>query len=365
MRLLPALVLALLGACADVEEALPPLEVAASLDQVVGEGNEGDSTFGDVRGIAVDQSGRLYAVDGQAAAVRVFDDRGAFVRSLGRRGDGPGEFEVPQGVDVIGRRVFVYDGDGSRVAVFDTAGSLMMSTRIPVTSYGYLWRGGAVDSSRIADEQLVRADTMFRTVLRILDLADGSADTLPLPSCGYERPAMYQFPMGVAAVPFAAGGSSWIDVDGEATWCGHTGRAVVYRIAFGDSLPSDSLVSHAVPGAVSDSEFEAEVERLERFAQGAGGGTIDPSRIPRIKPVLHRVDRDPDGRMWMRVADSAGAAFHVFRPDGGVIARVRLPQTPSAHHPAAFDGDRVYLVGEDDAGAPVVRRYVVDLPDSP
>ena len=351
------------GACAGPDGGVRSSpEVVATLDFVIGEGDEGDSTFGDVRGIDVDGQGRLYATDGLDGTVRVFDSTGAFLRLLGRRGEGPGEFDVPQGVDVLGSRVFVYDGDGARVAVWDTAGHLQSSQRIPVTSYGYFWEGGAVDSARVADEQLVRVDTTFHAVVRILDLTDGSADTIPLPDCGYGRVPMFRFPMGVAAVPFAGGGATWIDVGGRSIWCAHTSRAAAFRIAFGDTLPTDSLVSDAIPAAVSDSERTAAVARMEQFARDVGGGEIDVELIPSVKPVLQRVDRDPEGRIWMRLADSAGAAMDVFDSAGRILARVWLPEAPSTHHPAAFHGRHVYLVGEDRTGIPLVRRYTVDLP---
>ena len=46
--------------------------------------------FGRVNSIAVDDSGTLYVLDSQADEIRAFGSDGTFLRTLGRRGEGPG-----------------------------------------------------------------------------------------------------------------------------------------------------------------------------------------------------------------------------------------------------------------------------------
>lgn len=61
---------------------------------------------------AFDRADNLYVLDRGNQRVLVFDRAGRFVRQLGKRGGGPGEFEVPVGLTVL--------GDGS-LAVLDLA----------------------------------------------------------------------------------------------------------------------------------------------------------------------------------------------------------------------------------------------------
>ena len=58
--------------------------------------------FFQVRDFARLSSDRLLVVDGGSRAMRVYDARGRFVRSLGRRGEGPGEFRIFPMVDILG-----------------------------------------------------------------------------------------------------------------------------------------------------------------------------------------------------------------------------------------------------------------------
>ena len=354
---------AMLVSCSGEEQrAAGPVEVAAQLELVLGE--TGDSViFGDARDVAVDAGGRIYVTDGQAASVRVFDTTGVLIRSLGRLGDGPGEFDVPQGVEFgPDGNAYVYDGDGARINVFDTSGAVVLSRRIPVSSYGFVWRGGIDSSGRIVDQQAFRRDTTLVWVIRVMNVDAAVIDTFDLPPCRFEPEPHYEFPRGSAQVPFAAGAAAWIDVATNSVWCAHSGRPAAYRYAFGDTTASDSLVSWATPARVTPEERAEQVDRLERFAKEAGGTGIDATLIPDVKEVLLGLKRDPDGRVWMTINDSAGAAAHVFATNGEWIARVRFPEAASAFASLAWHDHHVYAAGEDSDGAPVVRRYLVELP---
>ena len=53
------------------------------------------AAFGSTRSVVVDDAGAIYVLDEQAADVKVFDAAGKHVRTIGRKGQGPGELEFP------------------------------------------------------------------------------------------------------------------------------------------------------------------------------------------------------------------------------------------------------------------------------
>ena len=81
--------------------------------------------FGRIQDVAFDRAGNLYLLDFDALTVVVVDNEGGFVRTIGRAGDGPGEFDFPRWLTVLedGRivvsdvprhRAFqIYNSDGS------------------------------------------------------------------------------------------------------------------------------------------------------------------------------------------------------------------------------------------------------------
>ena len=57
-------------------------------------GSEKDEVlFGYVRDVAVDSKGIVYAADFQHSSVYAFSSAGALVSEIGRKGEGPGEFD--------------------------------------------------------------------------------------------------------------------------------------------------------------------------------------------------------------------------------------------------------------------------------
>lgn len=58
----------------------------------VGEGDDEEVFFGMINGVAVDAKGNTYLLDTQMNEVMVFSPGGEYLRSIGREGEGPGEF---------------------------------------------------------------------------------------------------------------------------------------------------------------------------------------------------------------------------------------------------------------------------------
>lgn len=78
--------------------------------------------------LAPGRSSTLWVADLQRGAVHQFSPRGELLQSLGRRGDGPGEFRRPSAVavDATGR-VFVADERRHDVQAFDDAGRALFA----------------------------------------------------------------------------------------------------------------------------------------------------------------------------------------------------------------------------------------------
>jgi hypothetical protein len=72
----------------------------------------GPSLFANIGGVRQDARGRIWVADGQSAEIRIFERDGTHARTVGRRGEGPGEF---MRVRLLGR----FAGDS--IAVWDDA----------------------------------------------------------------------------------------------------------------------------------------------------------------------------------------------------------------------------------------------------
>jgi len=57
--------------------------------------------FGVISDIVADEENNFYVVDAQLSEVRVFDQSGAYVNTIGREGEGPGEFRMPVDLNIM------------------------------------------------------------------------------------------------------------------------------------------------------------------------------------------------------------------------------------------------------------------------
>ena len=91
------------------------LEEVLSIGSMFGE----HDAFGNVTGVAVDNRGRIVVADDLGHHFKVFEPSGAYLATVGRRGEGPGEFSGPWTVAVgPADSVFVYDFRRSLISVF-------------------------------------------------------------------------------------------------------------------------------------------------------------------------------------------------------------------------------------------------------
>lgn len=88
--------------------------------------------------MAIGPAGEIYATDAGNAELRVYDAEGGFLRKYGRRGSGPGEFEFPSGLWLLGDTIAVYDGRLYRMTLLDADGEVLDTWRAGGTQSGQL-----------------------------------------------------------------------------------------------------------------------------------------------------------------------------------------------------------------------------------
>ncbi|HSH46291.1 MAG TPA: 6-bladed beta-propeller, partial [Longimicrobiales bacterium] len=82
-------------------------------------------------------SGRIFVGDATSERVVVFDASGTFVRSIGRAGEGPGEFRSPTALALDpGRALAVWDARRGVISRWSPDGALLDERRAPVNYWG-------------------------------------------------------------------------------------------------------------------------------------------------------------------------------------------------------------------------------------
>jgi hypothetical protein len=85
---------------------------------LAGDDEENGLIFGRISDIAVDSRGRMLILDGGFSCVKIYDPDSMIVHTIGRKGEGPGEFNQPSAI-AVGPEDSVYvASQGGRIAIF-------------------------------------------------------------------------------------------------------------------------------------------------------------------------------------------------------------------------------------------------------
>jgi hypothetical protein len=106
--------------------------------------NEGSLYFFRPVAIVCDEK-NIFVLDSEDEAIRVFSKSGSLVYSFGRKGQGPGEFQMPADIDILGGKVYVADGGNRRIQVLDRRGRYLAGFKVPFWPQKIL----ALDEERI------------------------------------------------------------------------------------------------------------------------------------------------------------------------------------------------------------------------
>ncbi len=359
-----------------------------------------EEQFTSIPQLAFDSDENLYILDTGNHRVVVFDRDGRFVRQIGRRGNGPGELNMPTGVTTSADgKVVVQDVGNSNISIFERDGTFLFTlpmerSRIigarplqPHPVAGVLVIGSpGFDPANMATPPDMNITRVLWQQLRertepasLVDIpsSDGARQVEMTQRAGGSQ-VTFRMP---APRAFAPQTSLGILSDGGLAVASSAGYEVRIFSPTGDHLRTIRRAMQ--PRRVTERDKERERQRqLDMLARGGGmrvmivgggGGGAPPAGPSReqqeerirnmefaeVIPVIERVTTDPWGRAWIaRAGDQPGqpAAIDIITAQGryiGTITGQRLP--------AAFSrSGRVAYVERDELD--IVRVSVAQMP---
>jgi hypothetical protein len=108
-------------------------EITFELEEDLRIGKEEDDNymFYRIRGMAVDPHGNIYVVDMTNFRVQIFDKKGKYIKTIGRSGQGPGEFEQPNKMRINSSNGDIYVRDMYRTLdIFNKNGEFIKSLKL-------------------------------------------------------------------------------------------------------------------------------------------------------------------------------------------------------------------------------------------
>ena len=373
LRAVRLLALALLAACGRGERPLQASAARWTLDAKpaveIGRG-EGEDALFRVTSAARLPDGRIAVANAGTQQVKLFGADGGHLASLGRRGGGPGEFQVPMWVGAHGDSLLVWDAAVERLTVYDAAGKLGRTTQFPAVGgsfpsvVGVFGDGALLLESGTDEGAAARAEGAWRGSTQLVRVSvDGRfADTmLTLPAS--ERFA-YRSGNGMGQVvedlPF--GKRTVIAVAPGGVMFG-TGDA--YRIQMIDTAghARDLLRTAWTPQAVSARDVEDYWARMITVGSRSDAREAEAQRsripYPRNLPPYEALLADSAGALWIKDAQPPRGwddpdLWRVYSAAGAPLATIELP---ARVRPQAVGHDWILCIALDAAQRETIRLY--------
>ncbi len=308
-----------------------------------------DFYFGEIYNVAVDDTGRIYVADGPAGHVKVITPDGTPQDTIGRPGEGPGEFQRPFRLGLTSEDS-LYVMDSRSVSVFSPEGAF---------AYSFLVQGG----TGLPRNMMIPPETpgaffaylpfpqaaskaTARTVIRHLGSDGEVGDTLFAVRSRQVNPDGQSFPFSrrpsFSLGPEGAFHHAWNDSLRVTTYSQTGERQRVVEIPF-DPVP------------VSPDERKAALSDRSKDERAAL-----QEHVPDTKPAFEHFLVDDEGRYWFgrptETPDST--AWWMAQPDEQWVGTTTLPSDVQI---MTVRNGRAYGRTTTDAGAPALVRYTVNV----
>jgi hypothetical protein len=326
----------------------------------------GPTSFGEIRGLAVTDDGRIAVLETQSQELRIFRADGSHESTSGGAGGGPGEFEGAFGL-MLGPDGLLYVPEvrNARMSVLHPSNGFVRSHQMRLLSFGFVSSFVMDADGRILKPSLILEEDR-RPVIRVYDREMNEVEIRSLPPEAEidpeDPPTSWAFKTengnGYRSVPWYPRATQLLDPTGEiwSTAFGDPSYRIFRWAPGGDTTLVIETMAAEVPvtAAERDSAFAAAVAGIE-----AGGGTIegDASKIPAVKPAIERMMLSAEGQLWVSRASRDGLhRFDVYDRDGRRIGGAATDVSFWPYLSPIVRGERIWAVVTDELDVPYVIR---------
>lgn len=387
------------AACAEArtEPGLEELPVATAEREVrIGSIDDPDYAFGTVSDVAVGPDGDIYSLHSQENLIRRWTAEGVAAGTIGRTGEGPGEYTSPRSLGWRGDSLWVFDTRMYRVSFFDRAGTFLsaLSPRVDLGSGTTRSDGGypARPEALLADGNVLAVTPGFSN-----DIVSGSLTELAYvrtdPS-GAVLDTLTMLPVGptnVLGVLRENGGTftSQPFGDSQLAELAHDGSGLLlldrpaaitpapseFRLTRLD-LNGDTVYSRAYaydPVALPRERVDSAVEAMGSMLFGFMGERTGTTRsqwegwvteamyVPPFYAPVESVLPGRDGTIWLELSPAVAGEpeWLVLEEDGSPLARV---DAPDGLRILLADRSTLWGVETDELDVPYIVRYRLVIP---
>lgn len=309
--------------------------------------DEEDVLFGVLNAVDIDDQGNVYVLDMQLSQVNVFDRDGALLRTIGREGEGPGEFRRASGMFLTpdGKVAVLQTMPGKLVLLTPDgkpAGDFQGPKGADGGTIAYFEGGRAGNSVILNTRQFSRTEARFSMQRALLLVNANGQPRATLFEEKSEQDVASMMKMdekNMRGLVWAAGGDGRI-------YTSENFDAYAIRVYSPDGKLERVIEREYTHRSRTPEEMEENKPRV--MMRGGGGQRMQPEikSSPTDRDIVRMLPRE-DGSLWVLSSKGAYgqpkgtmATFDVFDAKG------RFVRTVAFQVPGNFKQDEFHIVGE-------------------
>lgn len=295
------------GVCV-VKNPREPLygEITLELEKVRAIGDEKDENAAFFQTICfmIDDEENFIVVDGGNRLVKKFDKNGKFLQTIGRTGQGPGEYEYPRWADRDAQGNLYILG-GSKIQVFDAYGKFKKSFPVILIELSFFLTG----DNNILTSTTTMKSSVEEWIQEIVLLDENGVKIKSIKSCpSFMRNQIYVNAGGVTqGIQVNWDYSPWLFLSPSGSGRAIYARSDEYRIYFLDgtgkvtSIIEKDEPAIAITGKEKDNIISEAIESAEKYFK------VKPDRskvetaahFGKIRPYISSVVSDDEGNIYV------------------------------------------------------------------
>lgn len=307
-----------------------------------------EAMFQNIVSLVIDDAGNIYILDKKAANIKIFNKGGNFLKIIGRRGQGPGEFVRPENVALsLNNELYVYDSRRSIIQVIDTDGKFIKQMPIQTPWFDgpkFLSDGELVASLGVVGKNIKFNLNKFNTNME--------------PILTYASIPMLKPPIVNIFVLFFNADLKWdVGSGSEIIWGAITTPEYELFIHDKDGKYIKKITKQYSPVKLTTKEYKKLMKKW--YGKVPSFKQFDLI-IPKNYPPFQGFILDEEGRIFVHrfveVEKSKNHYFDVFDEEGKYITKITLDEKFLF---GTFKNKKLFAIEEDEDGYQYVKRYKV------
>lgn len=289
----------------------------------------------------VDAQGNIYVLDRKASHIKVYDKNGKFLRTISKKGQGPGEVQGPRDIhinpkgeilvnDLSTRRLLFFSLDGQFIREV-SAGKMWMLLNPKVDNSGNIIAAFTLMGKEFKEE-LKKFNSQLKPILAI-----ASIPVAKPPVINPYFPRVY-----------------WcLTKEDNIIW------GVTTKYEFNILNPQGKLIKKIIKDY--NPEKITREDKAKIIKDMYGDNPVPPEvklEFSKNFPAFWEFTCDEQGRIFVRTHEKTkeekGSYYDIFDPEGRYIAKVFLKVRPRL-----WKRNKMYTIYEDEEGYRFVKRYKV------